>query len=314
MAIGSGVQASMGYAKESVKNTREVPDHFVEHVSEAVVLNQSKVRSSGLAAGRRVLKGFSNGNKSVSGPVSMELVPEGIGELLELCMGGLVTAGAGPYTHTLTPGDLASGTFQFGRPSTDGTVRCFEYTGAMIESWTLSCDATGDGSMIEFSVDLVGQAEDTGQALATVSYPTITARWTSVEASLTVAGSAYCVNSFTLTGANNLDVDHKACAASAGLADIRESGMREYTGTLTADFDDLTQYNRYVGSDESALVITIDDGTSSLVITSNVMYTGSTPVVSGPDVLKQESPFECLSSTSDSAAITMVLTNGDSAA
>lgn len=314
MAIGSGVLASMGYAKETTKYTRETVDHFVEHVSESMVLNQSKIKSSGLAAGRRVLKGFSNGNSSVSGSVTMELVPEGVGELLELCMGGLVTAGAGPYTHTLTPGDLASGTFQFGRPSTDGTVRCFEYTGVMVDSWSLSCDATGDGAMIEFSVDLVGRAEDTGQSLASVVYPTITARWTSVEASLLVAGSAYCVNSFTLSGSNNIDVDTKACAATAGKPDLRESGMREYTGTFTADFDDLTQYNRYVGSDQSALVINIDDGVSDLAITANVMYTGSTPVTSGPEVLKQESPFECLSATSDAAALTMVLTNGDSAA
>jgi len=314
MAIGSGVQASMGYAKEPTQNTREVPDHFVEHVSESMVLNQAKIKSSGLAAGRRVLKGFSNGNSSVSGTIDMELVPEGIGELLELCMGGLVTAGAGPYTHTLTPGDLATGTFQFGRPSTDGTVNCFEYTGCMVDSWTLSCDATGDGAMVEFSVDLVGYKEDTGQTLATVSYPTITARWTSVQASLTVAGSAYCVNSFTLSGRNNVDVDHKACAATAGKPDIRESGMREYGGTLTADFDSLTQYARYTGSAQSALVIAIDDGVSDLTITTNVMYTGSTPVTSGPEVLKQESPFECLSATSDAAAITMVLTNGDSAA
>jgi len=314
MAIGSGVLASMGYAKEPTAGTREVPDHFVEHVSESMVFNQTKIKSEGLAAGRRTLKGFSNGNGSATGSVEMELVPEGIGELLELCMGGLVTAGAGPYTHTLTPGDLATGTFQFGRPSTDGTVNVFEYKGCMVSSWELSCDATGDGSMITFSVDLVGQTEDTGQTLATVAYPTITARWTSVQASLTVAGTAYCVNSFTLSGDNGIDTDFKACAATAGQPTIRESGMREYTGSLTADFDGLTQYNRYIGTDESALVITIDDGTSSLVITTNVMYTGSTPTVSGPEVLKQESPFECLSATSDAAAITMVLTNGDSAA
>ena len=314
MAIGSGVLASMGYAKEPTAGTREVPDHFVEHVSESMVLDQKKIKSTGLAAGRRTLKGFSNGNGSVTGSVEMELVPEGIGELLELCMGGLVTAGAGPYTHTLTPGDLATGTFQFGRPSTDGTVNVFEYKGCMVSSWELSCDATGDGSMITFSVDLVGQTEDTGQTLATVAYPTITARWTSVQASLTVAGTAYCVNSFTLSGDNGLDTDFKACAATAGQPTIRESAMREYTGSLTADFEGLTQYNRYVGTDQSALVITIDDGTSSLVITTNVMYTGSTPTVSGPEVLKQESPFECLSATSDAATITMVLTNGDSAA
>ena len=312
MAIGSGILATMGYAKEPTVNTREVVDHFVEMVSESVMLDQKKIPSKGLR-GRRVQTGVSNGNSSITGTVAMELVPEGVGELFELAMGGVVTAGAGPYTHTFTPDDLSSATFQFGRPSADGTINCMEYTGVYVNGWTLSCDATGDGAMIELSMDLVGYAEDQGQTLVTPVYPTITARWTSVDASIQVAGSAYCVNSFTLSGNNNLDVDHKACLAGAGKPTIRESGLREYTGSMTADFEDLTQYNRYVGSDESALVITIDDGTSSLVVTANVYYTGGTPTVSGPEVMKQESPFECVSATSDAAAITMVLTNGDSA-
>ena len=138
--------------------------------------------------------------------------------------------------------------------------------------------------------------------------------WWAVKAWLRVAGTVCWVNSCAVCGDNGIDKDFKACAAVGGVPTIRESGLRAYTGSMTADFDGLTQYNRYLGTDQSALVIVIQDGTSDLTITTNVMYTGSTPTVSGPEVLKQESPFECLSVTSDAAAITMVLTNGDSAA
>jgi hypothetical protein len=313
MAYGTGGAAQLAFAKEGTANTRETPDHWVEFVQEGVKLKSSRIDSKGLRAGRRVNHGWAAGNTSIEGPISIELVAQSVGELLELCFGGLATAGAGPYTHTLTPGNLATGTFQIGRPDSGGTVRPFDYIGTMVNSWALSFDATGDGSMIGFQVDLLGREETTGETLATPSYPTVT-RFTSVQASLTIAGSAYCVDSGTVTGNNNLDMTHKACAADAGKPTIRESGQREYGGTLVADFQDLTAYNRFVNGTEAALVVTISAGDSaSLVITMNVRFDGDTPNVSGPEVLKQSLPFIC-TGTTDALAITAVLTNSDSTA
>ena len=312
MGIGSGVAAQFAFAKESTKNTREVPDHFVEFVQESVQLQIARINRKGKRAGRRVNHGWAAGNQQVGGSVNFELVPESTGELLELCFGGLVTAGAGPYTHTLTPGDLASFTAQFGRPSSDGTVRPFDYIGCMINSWALSFDATGDGNMVDFQAEILGREEDTDQSLVAASYPAPTS-WTSVQASLLLAGSAYCVDSATLTGNNNLLLRHQACAADAGKPKITESGMREYGGTLAADFADLTAYNRFKNGTEAALVVTIASGATSLVITENVRFDGTTPNVSDDSVLKQELPFVC-TGTSDAAAITAVLTNSDSAA
>lgn len=313
MAIGSGVGAQFAYAKEGTANTRETPDHFVEFVQESVQLNLPRIESSGLRAGRRVSHGWTSGRQWVQGSVSHELVPESMGEMLELWFGGLVTAGSGPYTHTATPGDLATATFQFGRPDTGGTVRPFDYVGCMVNEWSVGFDATGD-NMATCQYEIVGREELSDQTLVSASYPSVT-RLASVQASLTIAGSAYCVDSGEIFGRNNLEVIHKACATDAGKPTIRESGMREYGGNLTADFQDLTAYNRFVNGNEAALVITIEDSSSAkLVFTCNVRFDGETPNVSGPDVVKQSLPFVCTSATSDAAAITAVLTNGDSSA
>jgi hypothetical protein len=195
-----------------------------------------------------------------------------------------------------------------------GTIRPFDYVGCMVNSWSLGWDASGDGSMVDFQVELFGREEQTNQTLVSPTWPTVN-RFTSVHASLTIAGSAYCVDSGSITGNNNLEVRHQACAADGALPKIRESGHRDYGGTLVADFGDLTAYNRFVNGTEAALVVTISaSADASLVATMNVRFDGDTPNVTGPDVLKQSLPFVCTSATSDAAAITMVLTNSDSAA
>ncbi len=87
--------------------------------------------------------------------------------------------------------------------------------------------------------------------------------------------------------------------------------MREYTGTVVSDFEGLTEYNRFLDGDEFALVFKFDDGTNSLTITQNVRYNGDTPTVSDMGLLDHSLPFKAISGTSDAAAITAVLTNGE---
>lgn len=310
MATPSGQAAQFAYKEETTKNTRIVPDHWIEFVSEGIKLNKKRIERKGRRAGRRTNIGWAVGNQWIEGPMSVELVPNSTAQLLKLCIGGVITTGAGPYTHTITPGDLKSFTAQVGRPSTDGTVRPFDYVGCMIDSWTLAFDATGDGAMVSFEVDVVGRTEDTAQTLATPSYPVVTS-WTSVQSSLTIAGSAYCVDSLSLTGANNLRRNFEACAASPGLINLTENAARVYSGSMVADFKDLTAYNRFVNGTEAALVTTITAGASaSLTITSNVRFDGETPNVASDEILKNPLPFTC-TGTTDANVITAVMINTD---
>jgi hypothetical protein len=67
-----------------------------------------------------------------------------------------------------------------------------------------------------------------------------------------------------------------------------------------------------VNGAEAALSLAFDAGTGAkLTIAGNVRFDGSTPNVSGPELLEQALPFKFVSVTSDAAAFTVTLENAD---
>lgn len=311
MAPTSGLAGQFGFEKESTAGTFETPTHFLEFTDESIKLNIEQVTSNGIRAGRRTKHAIVAGSQVVEGSSTHELTTETTGGLLELCFGGVATTGASdPYTHTFTPGDLATATVQVGTPGTGGTVHPRSYTGMKVQSWELTVDPATNFAIL--TIDWVGEAETTGESLATASYATFT-RVTFKHATFSLASSEVCVDSITLRGDNNLDVNNKVCSTNPGYPTISESGMRTYSGTATADFADLTQYNRYKNATEVAFSLELAvSANDDLTITGNVHFTGETPNVSGAEVLKQPIPFEFVHATSDSSAITATLKNGDS--
>jgi len=61
------------------------------------------------------------------------------------------------------------------------------------------------------------------------------------------------------------------------------------------------------------MVLDFTSGTDRVTITTNVRFDGESPQVGGREILTQSVPFKCVGTT-DAAAITAVLVNGDSAA
>ncbi|MEM9516039.1 MAG: phage tail tube protein [Actinomycetota bacterium] len=306
----TGLDAQLAYAKESVANTREVPDHFLGFASENLQHTNPVIPIPTLAAGRKLPHRHRRGNKSNSGSFTFPLLPESTGELLELCVGGVVTTGSGPYVHTITPGDLSTATIQAGRPDKSGTVHPFDYVGAMISAWTMTIDASGDGNPVNFTPEWAARQELTDQSLVAAAYPSTQTHWTSVEASMTLAGSAFPIDSLNIAGNNGLEIKHYAGDANPV---IRESGWREISATIATDLDGLTAYNRYKDDTSATIVVTIGSSASlDLEITMNGYFVSpSTPNVEGPQVTKQNLPFMCESVTTDAAAFTAVLTNSD---
>jgi hypothetical protein len=122
--------------------------------------DRTRLESGGIIAGRRVLTSdqWSGGDVTVSGSVQHELYNRGLGKIFTAMFGTVVTTGAGPYTHTFTPGDLTGDalTVQVGRPATNGTVYPFTYAGMKVTSWEIACAA---GEIATLGMDLVGQRE-----------------------------------------------------------------------------------------------------------------------------------------------------------
>lgn len=311
----SGISSQLGFAEESTNGTFETPTSFIEFLSESLKLEIERIESAGIRAGRRVLHRWSPGVQRVTGDFEIELVPHGIGYLLKNLMGNVGTTGAGPYTHTITLGDLGDTlTLQVNRPSIDATNRVFSYLGCHITEASFSM-AVNEYAKATFSV--YGQDEDTAQSLATASYPATYTPFVWSHGSITVAGSGVDVKSVDLNINRNLVTDrHFIRSSNPALPKIsKEGGLTEITGTLVTDFEDLTAYTRFVNGSEAALVVALDAGAGgdTLTFTMNVRFDGETPEVGGPDdLLEQSLPFKAVHSTADNSAISIALVNNES--
>jgi len=215
-------------------------------------------------------------------------------------------------TSSTSTADLTgdSLTIQVGRPASSGTVHPFTYAGCKISDWTIAA-SVGEIAKLDFSV--IGMTETTATGLASASYASDWEPFVFTEASLSIGGTSVAtVRDVTLSGNNA--IERRIRLGTATSVQPLEIGLRSYTGTITTDFDALTHYALFTAGTETALVQTFNNGTDTLVITSNVQFTGETPEVGGFDLLSQSLPFRCISSTSDAAAITAVLTNGEASA
>lgn len=377
----TGIDAQIGYALESTVGTPVTVTAFLPLVSETLMQERTRLESTGIIAGRRVLASqqWNGGDITVSGSVQHELYNRGLGKLFTAMFGAVATTGAGPYTHTFTPGDLAgdSLTVQVGRPATNDTTYPFTYAGMKVASWEIACAAseiatlgmdlvgsreidyrtvsdgvTTSGSAAITSATAAFNASDIGNpisgtgiptgttisavtsataatlsanatasgtsvvftlgiALATATYPSAIKPLKFNHAAISIGGSSVNAKSLTISGNNGLD-DSRRFLGNQRISEPLESGLREYSGSLELEFTDLTQYRRFVTGSEAALVASFTSGTDSVTITTNVRFDGSTPQVSGKEILTQSLPFKCVASGADSTAITVALVNSDS--
>lgn len=311
MSAPAGIYGQIGFGRETVVGTPVVANTFhAGLLSESLKQEIARIESKGLRAGRRTTSKWKPGARTVGGTVTMELFSAPMRLLLEHMLGTVATTGTGPFTHTATPGVLTGKSFttQVGRPDLGGVVRPFTYAGCKIASWELSGSA---GELAELQVEVTAQSETTAQALAVASYPAAGNPFTFVEGSLSVAGSPLAdVTDFQIEGNNGLATDRHRFG-SANVREQLENDWREYTGSITSDFVDMTAYQRYVDGVEASLSLVFNDGTHSLTVAANVRFDGETPELSGPEMLTQNLPFKALSATSDAAAITVTLVNDE---
>lgn len=310
MTTPSGLGGQFGYVSEVTPGTAVTVDKFLPINSEAIKQEIERLDSQGIRAGRLITSAWKPGARTISGTVELELWNADIATLFRHMFGAVTTATNGSlWDYTYTPADLTgeSMTVQVGRPDIDGTVRPFTYAGCKAGGWTLTAEV---GSIAMLSLDLVGMTETNGTVLASASYDSGLAPFVFTEASLSIAGSTNnTVSSVELTCTTGLTERHRLGSATS--LEYLQNEFREFTGSATADFENLTQYNRFINGDEAALVLLFNNGTESLTVTANVRFDGETPELAGPELLEQNIPFKAVSATSDASAITAVLTVGD---
>lgn len=313
----------LGVAEETTFGTPVTPNRWYEPTSDSVGMEIGRIESAAMRSGARVLRSdrWVGGQRNVSGDIGLELVNRSFGLWLKHMMGGVATAQPDAtgsptvYEHTFTPDVLPTGlTIQFGRPSRDGTVHPFTYHGCKIGSWELTAAA---GELVPVTVSLVGEDEDTSTALATASYPAGVTLFTFVDGALTIAGAAVDVSEVSLAGDNAL-ADDRYFVGSALRKEPLDVTSRDYTGTIEAEFEDLTAYNRFVNGTEAALTLNFVGGTIenafdfALEVTANVRFDGQTPQLADGEPPGLTLPYKCVDSGSGPAsALTMVYRTDD---
>lgn len=141
----TGMDAQIGYALEGTVGTPVTVTAFLPLVSESLMQERARLESAGIIAGRRVLASqqSNGGDITVTGSIEHELYNRGLGKLFTAMFGAVATTGAGPFTHTFTPGDLTGDalTIQVGRPAINGTTFPFTYTGMKVTTFEIACSA-----------------------------------------------------------------------------------------------------------------------------------------------------------------------------
>jgi len=160
---------------------------------------------------------------------------------------------------------------------------------------TISAAATATATSVTFTI---------GIALATASYTSALTPLHYVHSTLSVAGSAFKVKSAKIKG-NNGFAERRFCGQRTTDEPLAEK-KKVYTGELMAEFNNMTAYRRFVNGTEAALVITISNGTNSVVVTANVRHDGSKPKAD-LGLIQQSIPFTCKASSTDASAITAVV-------
>jgi hypothetical protein len=312
--LRTGLAAQLGLAAESTHGTFVAPTRFLEFNSESLSMEIERLESQGLRAGKRILRSdrWAAGRKTVGGSIELDLVDTSLGLLLDHMMGGTVVtvdegAALNAYSHTWNgPGDLPTGlSIQVGKPDFPGTVQPFSYLGCLITGWTISGEV-GEIGKLEIEVD--AQDESTTESLGSATYASNNLL-TFVEATLTIAAGSTPIRSFDISGDNGLEVGRHFLGSQIRNRPV-EAAMREYSGTVEAEFNTLADYNRFVNGTEAALVAKFEGATDieagfppQLQITANVRFDGETPEVGGPDEVELSLPFKVVGNTDATAIV-----------
>lgn len=331
MPVGSGLSAQLMIAKETTPGTAVTVTRPLEFNSESLALTKNIVQGAGLRGGGRTLARSSRRaytTRTVGGDINLDVATKGMGLLFEQMMGSSTSAVIGATTayqqvHTLGQLTGKSMTVQVGRPTTAGVVQPFTYRGCKVTSWELACEV---GGILTLSLTLDGWDETTGTALATPAFPASTEVFhfaqgalvlggtvatASGVASLTGGTTVATVTGATVTGEQSLAAERFFFGSAGVKAEQLENDWPTVSGSLDAEFTDLTSVYNTFSSDAATALRLRFTGTTAIsgsefptleVLLPSIRFDTGAPGVDGPDVLSFGADFTALDDGTNTGA------------
>ena len=257
-----------------------------------------------------------------SGSLELDVQNKGLGMLLQHLLGAIsgptqlgATAAYRTTASTNDVGPAGSYTIQVSRVDSGGTLRPYTYEGCTATGFTIAQEI---GSPLNLNIAYDAENEQVSSGEATPSYPSSTDVFTYTDCVIAIDGSAATnFTSFSLEGDLGMKTDRRFLKGSATKSQPKRSSVPSYTGSISAEFASLTDYNKFVNG--TTFSINASWNGSSIESPYNyeivvevpvAKFTGSTPVASLDDLTVQELPWVALDGGS-SAAVTITYTSTD---
>lgn len=269
---------------------------------------QNRLDSATLSSSRERVKPAA-GNINVSGAMACEIGAEWMGTLLRHALGANTTTGLGPYTHTLTLGDLPVGMLLEKDHGSNiaGAGRFEKCNGARIAragfEFPTEGYVTGSFDVVAAKSTLTAAALDA--ALDDFGHTPFSA----FDASIQEGGAAVAVVTQASINLDNALDDSVFTVGGAGVRRALPEGFATVSGQITALFEDATLLNKAINGTESSLKITLSRGTgagsagneSIEFFVQQMLYERTSPPIEGPQGLLITLPFKAYKSGANSA-------------
>lgn len=338
---------SVGLAKESTYGTAVTVTRFLEYTEQGFTDATEFVTGEGLRVGKVVARSSRRSAAKIAteGSLTIEQVTKGTGLLWEAILGsGTSTVRSGSiYQQLFRPAvtdPMPSYTIQTGVPPIGGgTTLAHTFAGCVVDKWELSAEA---GGLVELSTDWVGKDLATGTAYASPSYSasaslftfvhgaitlgvngtdTLTAPTTTALGSTTPATAATNITKISIKGENHVDDGGFVFSSGGKRGRAPVYGLREFMGTITAEFTAATLRDYYLNQTSLQLILTfvstelISGSTYATlqVVIPALVFEGDVPQSDGGDVVSTDIDFTVLDGESATYPIYVVLVTADTA-
>lgn len=308
----AGIGSQAGAKKESTWGTAVTPDVFYEYESESFNLDQTYYDGLGLRAGRTFApqNRTKKTTRSAGGAINLPLPYKKSGFFFDQMVSGTITpvqqAATTAYLSTFGIGASVpdkSATWQFNKPLSAGTDKAFTYPGSVLVGASFSVEV---GGAVMASFTWASKDETTpdttpaGASLATATYVSNDDVWVHQDISLTYNGGAVAgITGVSWEWAQPFAADRFFLDGSGTRAKPIPNGLATVTGTLTGEWYDTTFYSKFRDGAFASLVVQAT-GPTAIASTyyptfkntfSAIQIRGSSPNVSGPDLLDLSIPF-----------------------
>ncbi len=317
MSLAHGYNAFFGWAKETTYGTQVTPpSKFVECESISTSDDRKLIHKPllGHVGRRRVIR-----DKHAPGiGLKFPFVIEGIEQLIEAAIGGVVTTGAGPtYTHTyalaasLPVGFTSYVDIDDGAISGDHVQRV---SGCQIDKLTLTQEM---GGTLDVELEIMGREFD-DVARTTPSLPTYTTfdYGLMTLATINPASTNYelLLRKFKLSIENNLFKDKYRLTGAGKRAGFGRSAQRNISLEIEVEYESDTVLAYFKNATSTDLRFKWVSGSNSLTITTPAGYfQGNRPAAGDTGPVYMTMNYDSLVSATDNDELGLVLVNTVSA-